>query len=142
MKLRVRPRGAVVTAAVAVLAGTIVTTALSRPALADSVSANQAWRIAQQHTGVWNSPPTTWNNGETVDAPLLGNGDIGVAVGGSIANQTMYLGKNDFFSGSSHAIKPQGRIVVNAAGLTILVGYDHPNSTGGYRGYIDDLTIS
>jgi hypothetical protein len=24
----------------------------------------------------------------------------------------------------------------------ILVGYDHPNSTGGYRGYVDDLTIS
>jgi alpha-L-fucosidase 2 len=24
----------------------------------------------------------------------------------------------------------------------ILVGYDDPNSTGGYRGYIDDLSIS
>jgi hypothetical protein len=23
----------------------------------------------------------------------------------------------------------------------ILVGYDHPNSTGGYHGYLDDLTI-
>jgi hypothetical protein len=23
----------------------------------------------------------------------------------------------------------------------ILIGYDHPNSTGGYRGYVDDLTI-
>jgi alpha-L-fucosidase 2 len=24
----------------------------------------------------------------------------------------------------------------------ILVGYDHPNTTGGYRGYLDDLTVS
>ena len=23
----------------------------------------------------------------------------------------------------------------------ILVGYDHPSSTGGYRGYLDDLTV-
>lgn len=117
MKLRMPPRGAVAIAAVTALAGTIVITTLSRPALADTVTANQAWRIAQQYTGVWTSPPTTLTNGETVDAPMLGNGDIGVAVGGSITNQTMYLGKNDFFSGSSHAIKPLGRIVVSAAGL-------------------------
>jgi len=105
-------------AALTILACVTATTALPGPALADAVTANQAWRIAQQYTGVWTSPPTTLTNGETVDAPLLGNGDIGVAVGGSIANQTMYLGKNDFFSGSSHAIKPLGRIVLSAAGLS------------------------
>ena len=115
MKLRIRPAGAVGLAAVTVIA---VTTALPRPALADAVTANQAWRVVQQYTGVWTSPPTTLTNGETVDAPLLGNGDIGVAVGGPIANQTMYVGKNDFFSGSSHAIKPLGRIAISAAGLT------------------------
>jgi hypothetical protein len=80
--------------------------------MADTVTANQAWRIVQQYTGVWTSPPTNLTNGETVDAPLMGNGDIGVAVGGSIADQTMYIGKNDFFSSTSHAIKPLGRIVI------------------------------
>jgi len=109
MKLRAHPRRAVGLTAATALACTLVTTTLSRPALADSVTANQAWRIAQQYTGVWTSPPTTLTGGETVDAPLMGNGDIGVAVGGTIANQTMYIGKNDFFSGSSHAIKPLGR---------------------------------
>jgi hypothetical protein len=118
MKLRPRPRRAVSIGAVLVLVCTMVTTILSRPALADAVTASQAWRIAQRYTGIWTSPPSVLTGGETVDAPLLGNGDLGVAIGGSIANQTMYLGKNDFFSGSSHAIKPLGRIVVSAAGLS------------------------
>jgi hypothetical protein len=100
-------------AAVAALTGTMLTaTAALSPAHADSVTANQAWRIVQQYTGVWTSPPSNLTNGETVDAPLLGNGDIGVAVGGSIADQTMYIGKNDFFSSTSHAIEPLGRIVL------------------------------
>ncbi|SEM19410.1 glycosyl hydrolase family 95 catalytic domain-containing protein [Streptacidiphilus jiangxiensis] len=117
MKLRVRPRRLVSVATVMGLAGAMVTTALSSPALADTVTANQAWRIAQQYTGVWTTPPTQLTSGESVDAPLMGNGDLGVAVGGSIANQTLYVGKNDFFSSSSHAIKPLGRIVINASGL-------------------------
>jgi hypothetical protein len=40
------------------------------------------------------------------------------------------------------------RVTVNLAAnnankqiARILVGYDHPNSTGGYRGYVDDVTI-
>ncbi|MEV6843641.1 hypothetical protein [Actinoplanes sp. NPDC051411] len=103
--------------AVAVVAGATATVAASSPARADSVTAGQAWRVVQQYTGVWTSPPTTLTNGETTDAPLLGNGDIGVAVGGSISNQTLYLGKNDFFSGSSHAIRPLGRIALIAPAL-------------------------
>ncbi|MFG2045152.1 hypothetical protein [Dactylosporangium sp. NPDC048998] len=118
MKLPPLPRRAVSIGAVAALACALLSTILARPAMADSVTANQAWRIAQQYTGVWTSPPTVLSGGGTVDAPLLGNGDIGVAIGGSIANQTMYIGKNDFFSGSSHAIKPLGRVVVTAAGMT------------------------
>ena len=118
MKLRPQPRRAVALGAGAALVCTLLATTLSRPAMADTVTANQAWRIAQQYSGVWTSPPTTLTNGQTVDAPLLGNGDIGVAVGGTIANQTMYIGKNDFWSSSTHAIKPLSRIVIRADGLT------------------------
>ncbi|HEY0808308.1 MAG TPA: hypothetical protein VGD84_24790 [Pseudonocardiaceae bacterium] len=102
-------------AAVLVSAGVVLTT--SAPAAADSVTGSQAMRIVQQYQGVWTSPPTNFTNGETTDAPLMGNGDVGVAIGGSIDNQTFYLGKNDFFSGTGHGIKPLGRIVVQAGGL-------------------------
>ena len=95
-----------------------VTAALTRPAAADPVTATQASRIVQQYQGVWTSPPSHLTGGETTDAPELGNGDVGVAVGGPISDQTFYLGKNDFFSSTSHAIKPLGRIVVSAGGLS------------------------
>jgi hypothetical protein len=77
----------------------------------------QALGTVAQFQGVWNSPPTSLDSGETVDAPLLGNGDVGVAVGGSIDDQTFYLGKNDFFSTATNAIEPLGRIVLAVPGM-------------------------
>ncbi|MEW1863516.1 hypothetical protein AB0399_24635 [Streptomyces sp. NPDC088194] len=101
----------------AVVMGAMVTTVLSRPAVADSITANQGVATVAQYQGVWNAPPSHLTGGDTVDAPLMGNGDVGVAVGGGIDNQTFYVGKNDFWSSTSHAIKPLGRIVVSAGGL-------------------------
>ncbi|MBM9503500.1 glycosyl hydrolase family 95 catalytic domain-containing protein [Actinacidiphila acididurans] len=97
---------------------TVVTTAVARPAAADPITANQGLATVAKYQGVWTSPPTHLTGGDTTDAPMMGNGDVGVAVGGTIANQTFYLGKNDFWSATSHAIRPLGRIVVSAAGLT------------------------
>jgi alpha-L-fucosidase 2 len=71
----------------------------------------------QQFQGVWTSPPTNLSGGETTDAPLMGNGDVGVAVGGSINDQTFYIGKNDFFSTTTNAIEPLGRVVVAASSM-------------------------
>ncbi|HEX4222319.1 MAG TPA: hypothetical protein VHZ97_08170, partial [Pseudonocardiaceae bacterium] len=82
----------------------------------DSTAA-QALRTVAGFQGEWNSPPTNLSSGETVDAPLLGNGDVGVAVGGSIDDQTFYVGKNDFFSTATNAIEPLGRIVLAVPGL-------------------------
>lgn len=77
----------------------------------------QAWRIVQQYSGVWTSPPTQLTNNETPDAPLLGNGDVGAAIGGSIDDQTFYLGKNDFFANDTHAVKALGRLVLAVPGM-------------------------
>ncbi|HEX3513127.1 MAG TPA: carbohydrate-binding protein [Trebonia sp.] len=70
-----------------------------------------------QFQGVWTTPPTNLSGGETTDAPMMGNGDVGVAVGGSINDQTFYVGKNDFFSTTTNAIEPLGRIVVAAPSM-------------------------
>jgi alpha-L-fucosidase 2 len=117
MRLTLLARRAGSAATAAVVMGAMVTTVLSRPAVADSITANQGVATVAQYQGVWNAPPTDLTGGETVDAPLMGNGDVGVAVGGGISNQTFYVGKNDFWSSTSHAIKPLGRIVVSAGGL-------------------------
>ncbi|MEV7391615.1 hypothetical protein [Streptomyces sp. NPDC091215] len=83
----------------------------------DDPTPAQALRTVARFQGEWNSPPTTLTGGETVDAPLMGNGDVGVAVGGSIDDQTFYIGKNDFFSTATNGIEPLGRIVLSVPGL-------------------------
>jgi len=117
LKLLLRRLGSVTTAAALVGAALTAGVTMAQPAMADSVTAGQATRIVSQYTGVWTTPPTQLSNGETTDAPLMGNGNVGVAVGGSINDQTFYLGKNDFFSTAGNAIEPLGRIVVAAPSM-------------------------
>ncbi|NJP47267.1 glycosyl hydrolase family 95 catalytic domain-containing protein [Actinacidiphila epipremni] len=118
MRLSRPALGSVAAAAVAALLGATLTTALAPPAAADSITAAQGVNTVAQYQGVWTSPPTQLTGGGSTDAPELGNGDVGVVIGGGIDNQTFYLGKNDFWSATSHAIKPLGRVVVRAAGLS------------------------
>ncbi|UUZ95050.1 hypothetical protein LJK87_11400 [Paenibacillus sp. P25] len=47
--------------------------------------------------GVFLQPPQHIPTGKWTDAPLLGNGDVGVAIGGGAEEQTLYIGKNDFW---------------------------------------------
>ena len=91
------------------------------PAVAEAVTdptAAQALGTVARFQGVWNTPPTVLSTGETTDAPLLGNGGVGVAVTGSIDDQTFYLGKNDFFSTATNSIEPLGRIVLALPGMS------------------------
>jgi hypothetical protein len=113
-----RRRRLAVAAAATLLASTVLTLAAIPSATADTVTATQAWRVVQQYQGVWTTPPSHLTSGDTVDGPLLGNGDVGVTVGGSINNQTYYLGKNDFFSLGSHAVRPLGRVVLAVPGMS------------------------
>lgn len=47
--------------------------------------------------GVFYEPPKKIPCNGMVDAPLIGNGDVGIAVGGEAHEQTFYIGKNDFW---------------------------------------------
>ena len=57
---------------------------------------------ASLHTGVWSAPPEYCGEGPKLqggmtDAALLGNGDLGVSLCGSLRDGVMwFIGKNDF----------------------------------------------
>ncbi|KRF09938.1 LamG-like jellyroll fold domain-containing protein [Paenibacillus sp. Soil787] len=74
-------------------------------------------RIVKNYTGVFTTKPTVFNN-HTMDAPLLGNGDVGVAIGGGIDQMTFYAGKNEFWSRSQKRPLPLGRISLSIPGMT------------------------
>ncbi len=54
-------------------------------------------RIASRHKAVFTDPPERIPSNTQTDAPLLGNGDMGVAVSGAPEAQRFWLAKNDFW---------------------------------------------
>ena len=65
---------------------------------------------------VFNEFPTHVPTGKTVDAPIAGNGDIGLTMAPSKGMVTFYVGKNDFWR--AVASYPDGKIAL-PGGLTI-----------------------
>ncbi len=51
----------------------------------------------EARTGIFTRPPQRIPTPKWTDAPLLGNGDMGVAIGGGAEEQTFYIGKSDFW---------------------------------------------
>lgn len=62
------------------------------------VSKSQSEDVVARQTLVMTKPPQHVPSGTVVDGPLLGNGDVGVAIGGPPEDQRFYIGKNDFWS--------------------------------------------
>lgn len=70
-------------------------------------AASEVQTILAKHTGTYTTPPSTVGaldpsiKGYRVpDGPLMGNGDMAVAVGGTYTNQTFYLSKSDLSQSS------------------------------------------
>src|ERR1700753_281451 len=99
-------------------AGLLVGSLTALPILADSVTATQAQRIVQQYRGSWSAPPTITDTSMTMDAPLLGNGDVGAAILGNPSAMTFILSKNEFWSLSGGAVKAMARLNLKVAGLS------------------------
>ncbi len=53
--------------------------------------------LVSRHKAVFSAPPQKTPSEVSVDGPLLGNGDMGVCLGGPPQEQTYYLSKNDFW---------------------------------------------
>jgi alpha-L-fucosidase 2 len=85
--------------------------------LADSTTSTQSLRIVQQYGGAWTSPPTITDTSGALDAPLLGNGDVGVAILGPPNAMTFILSKNEFWSLNNGSVKAMARMNLAIAGL-------------------------
>ena len=58
---------------------------------------SEALRLVGEHAAVWTAPPTRTPADHSVDGPLMGNGDLKVALGGAPQEQRFHLAKNDLW---------------------------------------------
>lgn len=52
----------------------------------------------ESRKGVFTEPPKRTPSDTFVDGPLMGNGDVGIVIGGPAEGQAFYIGKNDFWT--------------------------------------------
>jgi alpha-L-fucosidase 2 len=74
--------------------------------------------IAGQYRGTLSAPPTLVDTDETTDAPLLGNGDLGVAILNGIDTMTFILHKTEFWSLAQGEVKAMARVSLSIPGMT------------------------
>jgi hypothetical protein len=74
-------------------------------------------KLAALYQGVFTSLPKQTDTGETTDAPLLGNGDVGVAIIGSIDAMTFVLSKTEFWSLNGGYVVPMVRMAMSIPGM-------------------------
>ncbi len=70
---------------------------LSCQSTAEEARARDALRLVGEHSAVWTAPPVRTPADHSVDGPLLGNGDLKVALGGTPEEQRFFLAKNDLW---------------------------------------------
>ncbi len=93
MSVRIDLRQCVLSLAIVVL----VAPADNRLEAADPSDADAALQIVGKYKAEFTSPPKHVPTRKVVDGPILGNGDLGVAIGGPPELQRFYISKNDFW---------------------------------------------
>jgi len=83
----------------------------------DVITQDQSFRIVQKYKGVFLTPPTRIDSSMSTDAPLLGNGNLGVALLGNIDAMTFVLGKNEFWSLEESKVKAMCRLNLSVPGM-------------------------
>jgi alpha-L-fucosidase 2 len=85
---------------------------------ADAITSAHALRIVSQYKGTFTKVPTSTNTGAApTDAPLLGNGDVGVIVANNIDAMTFILAKNEFWSLNEGMVKAMARLSLSIPGM-------------------------
>ncbi|HEX3775211.1 MAG TPA: hypothetical protein VHV51_12150 [Polyangiaceae bacterium] len=74
--------------------------------------------IAAEYHGVFTAPPMFTDTDETTDAPLLGNGDLGVAILNDIDTMTFILHKTEFWSLAEGQVKAMARLSLAIPSMT------------------------
>jgi alpha-L-fucosidase 2 len=75
-------------------------------------------QLAALYQGNFSAPPKNTDTQETTDAPLMGNGDVGVSVLGTIDAMTFVLGKNEFWSLADGHLKAMARLSLAIPGMS------------------------
>lgn len=63
---------------------------------------NHSREIISRYNAVFTSPPQSTPSFKSVDGPITGNGDIGIALSGNPEYQTYWISKNDFWKSGPH----------------------------------------
>ncbi len=87
-------------------------------ATGNSFSQSKTSAFIPSYKAVFNSPPKLIPTSRPPDAPIAGNGDIGVVLGGTPAKLCMYIGKNDFWK--SKESYPEGGLCL-PGGVNIFI---------------------
>jgi alpha-L-fucosidase 2 len=73
--------------------------------------------LASNYEGDFNAPPQQVDTDETTDAPLLGNGDVGVAILNNIDKMTFIIDKNEFWTLSGAHVLSMARLALSIPSL-------------------------
>jgi hypothetical protein len=86
-------------------------------ATADQAVAEKATRIVAGIHGSWTQMPGNIVSGRMSSGALIGNGSVGVAIGGTADKQEYYVGRDDFWSVQRGKIMPVGRLELSFPAL-------------------------
>jgi len=74
--------------------------------------------LAKNYAGIFSAVPKLNDTDQTTDAPLLGNGDLGVSLQNNIDTLTFILHKNEFWSLADQRVQAMARLSLAIPGMT------------------------
>ena len=115
--VRIIAAATVVCAATGLSERTALGAPAAKPKPAQTNVAAKALQIVAIIHGLWQRMPGNIATWRMTGGALLGNGSVGVAIGGTPDKQQFYLGRNDFWSVLRGSIMPVGRLQLSIPSL-------------------------